>query len=273
AQARLVRLQAGARPEEVAAAQAVVDAAKAALAGLQAGASEDELAAARAELRNAEASLRLAQAAYDPLAYRGDAGMLPQAAALEQATNAYEVAKARLSALTRGPRATQVEAAQADVRRAEAQLALLQADARAEDVAVAEAEVAAAWSALQMAEAALREVEVRAPFAGTVAALDVRVGEQALPGVALVQLADTSAWEIETEDLTELAIADVVVGAPVTVTFDALPDLTLPGKVARIRSYGERRQGDIVYTVGIVLDRQDPRLRWNMTAAVAIHTP
>ena len=123
------------------------------------------------------------------------------------------------------------------------------------------------------AELQAAQEEVRAPFGGTVAALDARVGEQALPGVALVQLADMSVWEIETEDLTELAIADVAVGAPVTVTFDALPDLTLTGKVARIRSYGERRQGDIVYTVGIALDKQDPRLRWNMTAAVAIQTP
>jgi hypothetical protein len=33
---------------------------------------------------------------------------------------------------------------------------------------------------------------------------------------------------------------------------------------------GENKQGDITYVVTITLDQQDPQLRWNMTAAVAI---
>ena len=74
-----------------------------------------------------------------------------------------------------------------------------------------------------------------------------------------------------TQDLTEVNVVDLQPGDPVTVTFDAIPDLTMPGKVARVRPMGENRQGDIVYSVVIEPDRQDPRLRWNMTASVAIH--
>jgi HlyD family secretion protein len=44
--------------------------------------------------------------------------------------------------------------------------------------------------------------------------------------------------------------------------------LELTGKVASIKGFGENRQGDIVYTVVVKLDTQDPRLRWNMTAKV-----
>ncbi len=59
-------------------------------------------------------------------------------------------------------------------------------------------------------------------------------------------------------------------GSPATLEFDAIPDLQLPGKVTQIKSYGENRQGDIVYTVVVKPDQQDPRLRWNMTAKVTI---
>jgi len=86
----------------------------------------------------------------------------------------------------------------------------------------------------------------------------------------LVRLADLGNWQIETTDLTELGVVNVREGDDVAVTFDALPDLQLPGKVATIRGYGEDRQGDIVYTVVITPDRHDERLRWNMTAKVSI---
>ena len=54
------------------------------------------------------------------------------------------------------------------------------------------------------------------------------------------------------------------------ITVDALPGVEIPGKVTRIRAYGENRQGDIVYMVVVKPDRQDERLRWNMTASVSI---
>lgn len=63
---------------------------------------------------------------------------------------------------------------------------------------------------------------------------------------------------------------NVAVGSPVRVTFDAVPGLELTGTVNQIKAFGENRLGDIVYTVTVVLDRQDPRLRWNMTATVAV---
>ncbi len=46
--------------------------------------------------------------------------------------------------------------------------------------------------------------------------------------------------------------------------------LELTGRIASIEPYGESKQGDIVYTATIQLDKQDPRLRWNMTAKVTI---
>ena len=62
----------------------------------------------------------------------------------------------------------------------------------------------------------------------------------------------------------------VAEGAPATITFDAIPGLKVTGKVSRIKPLGENKQGDMTYVVIVAPDQIDPRLRWNMTASVAI---
>jgi len=123
---------------------------------------------------------------------------------------------------------------------------------------------------VQRAQAVLADTELHAPFGGTLVTFDAKVGEEVTPGAVIAQLADLSALQVETTDLTELNIVKVQVGDPVTLTFDAIPDLELSGKVTRIRTLGENRQGDIVYTVIVTPNQQDARLRWNMTAKVSI---
>ena len=86
------------------------------------------------------------------------------------------------------------------------------------------------------------------------------------PAARWSQLADLATLQVETDDLTELNVVRVQEGAPATVTFDALPGLTLTGKVVRIKPLGENKQGDMTYTVVIQPDQLDDRLRWNMTA-------
>jgi HlyD family secretion protein len=296
ARANLAKVQQGPRAEDVAAAQARVSAAAAGLKQTQEGATDQERIAAASDLSNAEASLRQAQSAYDQIKGQADVGLMPQSLNLQQATNAYNAAKARLSKLQAGPRSgdlakaqaevaaaqsalevlkapprqAEVDAAQADVARAQAQLDLAQAGTRAETVAVAEADLASATAGLATAKAALTLTELKAPFAGTVAKIEVRTGEQVVPGTVMVRLADDSKWQIETTDLTELNVVRIHEGSPATVTFDALPDVKLPGKVVKINKFGENRQGDIVYTVVVAPDTQDERLRWNMTASVSV---
>jgi HlyD family secretion protein len=135
---------------------------------------------------------------------------------------------------------------------------------------MAAAEVQGASAGLRLAEVALAEMELRAPFAGVVAALDPKVGEYIPLATPVVYLADLSAWRIETTDLTELSVVRVDVGSPALITFDAIPGLELLGKVSRVRLLGENQQGDITYIITIDPDRYDGRLRWNMTASVTI---
>jgi HlyD family secretion protein len=173
-----------------------------------------------------------------------------------------------LKALEASVRPADVAVAQAQVKAAEEQLTLAKAGARPETLAAAEADVAAAQAALDQAKAGLAETEVKAPFAGTVAALSARMGEQLAPGAPVVQLANLASWQVETSDLTELHIANVKVGDTVSLTFDALPDVTMNGRVVRIGDVGANNKGDIAYKVTIQPERAEPRLKWNMTAAV-----
>ncbi len=187
-------------------------------------------------------------------------------AELAAASAQVQAAQAALDRLT--PDAAEGQAKLAALENAKAALAKLQPTAG--DRAVLEAGVRAAQAARDLAAEQILAARLVAPFAGTVVSLDIAAGEYATPGMPILRLADTSAWRIETKDLTELNIAQVELGMPATVTFDAIPGLELSGHVSQIKPYGDNRQGDIVYTVTITPDQQDERLRWNMTAKVSI---
>ena len=85
------------------------------------------------------------------------------------------------------------------------------------------------------------------------------------PEVPAVQLADLSEFQVKTSDLTELEVVRILEGQAVEIMPDALPELTLLGKVTRIAESFTTQAGDILYTVTITLDESDPDLRWGMT--------
>lgn len=244
---------------------------------------------AQATLRTAETAVQQAQVAYDTARQAEVSGIqlaeqqvassqasfdklraLPDADVLAAARAHVASSRANLDELGGEQRSGALAASQALLEEAQAALNRLRAGASERDLAVASAEVQRAQAALKLAQVALDETELRAPFSGVVATLDLKTGEYVAPGAPAVHLANLAAWQIETTDLTELNVVRVRTGSPVTMTFDAIPDLELPGRVSRIRSLGENRQGDITYIVTVTPDRQDERLRWNMTAAVSI---
>ncbi|MBK9712284.1 MAG: HlyD family efflux transporter periplasmic adaptor subunit [Kouleothrix sp.] len=212
----------------------------------------------------AEASVSGAQANLDRISSAVQNDQLDAARA--------QLASARASlARLRGPqRDNQVAIAQAGVDAAQASLDRLKATPQPSELTAQEAQVDSAKADRDAAKLALEQVELKAPFAGQVAALDLRVGEAVAANAVVAQLADTSAWQIETTDLTELNVAQVSEGDAASIKFDALPDLELPGHVLRVKAFGENHQGDIVYRVIVQPDKLDQRLRWNMTASVAI---
>jgi HlyD family secretion protein len=163
-----------------------------------------------------------------------------------------------------------VWAAAAERGVAQAQLDLLQAGATAGEIAVAQAEVAQAQVELDAARVALERCELRAPFGGTVGAVDVRRGEFVAAAQPLITLGDLSTLRVETTDLDEIDVARVRVGQQASVTFDALPEREFTGRVTRISPMAEPGAGGINYTVVIELDESNPVIRWGMTAFVDI---
>jgi HlyD family secretion protein len=215
-------------------------------------------------IQSAEAQVREAQAALDQLVAGADKDQLAAARAV------VAQAQANLDKLVGEQRAGQLEGARAGVQNAQARLNQLTAKPRKTDLDMAQAQVTAAEIALQQAELELAHTTLRAPFAGTVAAINVDVGAIPSPEKSALVLADASAWQIETSDLTELNVVAIHEGDPVTITFDALPGVALAGMVLRVKPLGESYQGDMTYTVVVIPKQYDARLRWNMTATIAV---
>jgi multidrug resistance efflux pump len=116
--------------------------------------------------------------------------------------------------------------------------------------------------------AALANAEVRAPFPGTITDLSLKVGEFAASGETVVTIADLDSWVVKTTDLTEIDVVSLHEGQPVTVSLDAIPDVSLKGNVLSIDQGFSERQGDIVYEVTVLLTDLHPAMRWGMTAEV-----
>jgi HlyD family secretion protein len=291
AQADLARVRAGARPEEIAAAQANVSiadsqvaAASAELARLRSGVPQAQFATAQADLEKAAEDLKVMQDSYNSITdsqsfckenfYRcGGLGLREEQmrVQLAAARAANEVAQKRVTQAQTGAGSdllaaqARVETAQAQRDAAQARLDLLKAGATTEQIDGAKARVA-------QAQAALDEATLLASFDGIIAELPINLGEMVAPGVRVASIADLSNWQVETDDLSEVDVVNVQPGAAVSVTVDALPGVTLTGQVTSITPRSAVKRGDVTYTVKIALANPDPRLKWGMTAFVDIHS-
>jgi len=301
-QAELKQLLAGARPEELEAAAATLLKAEAAVRQAQAeydkiGWAGDVSSTPQAlALETATLDYNAVKANYEALLNGArpeeiEAGQAAVAAAdgnLAQAEAGVGSAQAGLELLQEGATSEQIAAAQAAVAAAEANLAqaeagvgsaqagleLLQEGATPEQIAAAAAAVAQAGANLAAAQTTLSQAVLVAPFDGTVSEIYVRVGEQVNPvqtgGQSVLVLGDLSTLRVETTDLRETDVGRIDLGQEVDITFDALPDTLLNGRVVHISPKASSEQGGVNYTTIIEFDELDPRLRWGMTAYVNI---
>lgn len=284
AEAQLALAKAGARSQDIAAAEARLEAAQAAVKGaaaerskLRSGATEAELATASAEVARASAQRKVAQDAYDMDPPNEELARQN----LHAANSALMAAQAWLDHLRAGPDETLVRAAEAGVRAADAdgsaaqaQLALVKAGPTDEQIALAEVDVARARLAVDIARAALADTEVRAPFGGTVVAIDVDVGTMVMPGQPAGTLATIDEMRVRTKDLSELDVAAIEVGQPARITADVLPGQEFNGVVRRVASQAGDFRGEVVFAVTVdLIDVGDAPLRWGMTAWVEFLGP
>lgn len=133
----------------------------------------------------------------------------------------------------------------------------------------AEARLENASAKLKSAETALAQLSLPAPFDGLVSNPKVRVGELVSAGQPLMYLSDPSTMQVETTDLNEIDVARLKIGDVAIVTFDALPDVTISGKVSHIATRVADTAG-VNYTVVITLNEIPAGILWGMTAYAEI---
>lgn len=269
AQAKLSQLRRSPTAEELAAAQQNLISAEAVYDSLL-HPTENEIRVLKADCDKAKALLTQAQAAYDRIG--GDtnpyADMTPQRAQLQIAWLDYQKAES-LYTNRINPTNAQIQQALAGIQNAKYQLARLQPTT--DDLAAVQANVNAAQAARDLAAEQLKNTKLVAPFAGTVAALDVNPNESVLPGQAVLTLADLSKLQIETTDLSERDVSRVAIGQSASLYVKPL-NAQINGKVMRISPRANKVGGDVVYAVTIAPSGTAQGLSWGMSVDVEIES-
>ncbi len=125
-------------------------------------------------------------------------------------------------------------------------------------------------NALLDAKEKLADYFIRAPFGGVVAKINVKKGDPVSGStVAAILITKQKIAEIS---LNEIDVAKVKAGQKATLTFDAIPDLTITGQVAEVDAVGTVSQGVVTYTIKIGFDTQDDRVKTAMSVSAAIIT-
>jgi HlyD family secretion protein len=286
AKAQLAQLEAGPRPEEVAAAEADLRAAQAQVSSavanrdqVKSGPTEAQIADAETQVAQAELQHKLALLEYDRVrAIKAKEETIEQAAYdLYTAEKSLAAAQAALADAQAGANADDLRAAQATVDgavaqqdAAQARLDLLLAGATEEQIADAEAQVERAQAALEQAELGLDRATLYAPFDGVVAKVNVSVGEMAPVGAPSITLLDPSTLQVIIS-VDELDVGRLAVGQSAQVTLDALSGTTLTGAVKSIAPAATIDQGGVTYyDVIVTLEPTDAPVRADMTANVTI---
>jgi len=297
------QLLANARPEQLEAAQAAIDSARAVLSGAQAdldrllsGATSDQIAAANAQLEAAKARAKLAQDTYTDIVHgRGSAAAFGIAgtglgAPEEQMRQQIEAANAqvmaaqeRLNRLLTGATPAEIQAAQARVASAQAQLDAAQAQYNLLAAGPTREQIAAANAAVAQAEAALRVFDVqadkliiRAPLDGIVLIRSVQAGEVIAAGATAFIIGRLDPLRL-TIYLPEDSYGRVKLGQMARLKVDSYPGVTFPATVVHIADQAEFTPRNVqtvegrrttVYAIKLDVPNPEGKLKPGMPADV-----
>lgn len=123
---------------------------------------------------------------------------------------------------------------------------------------------------LQQLKDDLSNYVITAPFAGTLAALNMKRFDTLSTGSSVATLITNQ--KIAQLSLNEVDATKIKLGDKATLTFDAIDGLTLTGEVAEIDAVGTVTQGVVSYTLKIGFDSQDERVKPGMSISAAIIT-
>jgi HlyD family secretion protein len=192
--------------------------------------------------------------------------------ALESLEYGIDISDANYAAAqSRGPDLGAVNGANAQIVQAQIALDRLQNGATDEELNQAQIDLETAQIALEQSQQTLLRTELKAPFAGVIAANNLVVGQfPPTEDIGLI-LIDTSAYYVEIP-IDETDVVSVAVGQPVTIGVDALPETELTGEVVQIAATPTVVGQLVTYLVRIRLDPTDQPIKVAMSATARITT-
>jgi HlyD family secretion protein len=131
-------------------------------------------------------------------------------------------------------------------------------------------DVQSAQLSLDQAQQTYNNYFVRAPFDGIIGRIPVSVYGQASGGTTIATIVGNQ--KIATLSLNEVDAAKVKAGDPVTLTFDAISDLTATGTVQSIDLVGTVSSGVVSYTAKVLIGTDDSRIIPGMSVNATIVT-
>lgn len=232
ANAQLALIQTPPDTDDLAAAEAAVNAAAAAYQRASGGLTAEEQRLVLAQLKQAQAAVTVAQAAYNQVKGNPAIGMLPQSLQLQQATLGAEAAQANYDKAMKGATQDAIAGAYAQLAGARAQLQRLKEGAKPEQIKAVQAQVKQAEMGVYLAQLQFSKATVKSPIAGIVSKINSAIGAMAAPGAPLITILSREVRV--TVAVEETQISQLAVGQPALIYVDAYPDRAFEGTVAYI---------------------------------------
>lgn len=162
---------------------------------------------------------------------------------------------------------SEVATAQAALAEAKDNLAYVESGSAVELLQI---KVDKAQIALDGAIEQLEQATIVAPFDGMVVEVSAIVGDQVMGNTVIVHLVDIRQAEIDAS-VDEIDIANVKVGQRAEISIDALPKLTLSGKVTAVSPIAQTQSGLVTYNLAVSIQSAGGvNLKEGMTASVDI---
>ncbi|MBP9727878.1 MAG: efflux RND transporter periplasmic adaptor subunit [Candidatus Moranbacteria bacterium] len=134
---------------------------------------------------------------------------------------------------------------------------------RAQELSVTQQELA-----LQKSYSKLADYSIRAPFDGIVTGLDVDGGDTISQSSIVASVITKEMKAVIT--LNEVDAVKIHIGDQVDLSFNALPDTIVSGKIAKVDTIGTISQGVVSYGAEVALDEQLAVLRPGMSVTATI---
>lgn len=232
---------------------------------------------ARSDLATALARLKTAQQHYAELVAGGsEAQRLQRRDDVQKSTTERDAAQRQLAVYERlaqrgAASNDEVSLAHDRLTRAQADLDQFKSAGRYAPIEKqrAASDIADAQAGVRLAQKSLNDCNVRAPFAGTVYLLPVRVGTYVAPGDTLAQVADMTKLQVRAF-VDEPDLGHLAQGQAVQIRWDAFPNRVWQGRLTNLPSTVVSRGSRVVGEVVCSLDNSAHQLMPNVDVNLTI---